>query len=49
MTNNNEKGLNEDLLLILIKAIQTSENFKQFKTFYSQASKYSKKNICCHN
>ncbi len=49
MKNDDEEDLDEDALLMLMKAAQTSENFEQFKAPYSQGSEYSKRSIHCHN
>ncbi len=38
MTDDDEEDLDEDTLLMLMKAAQTSESFEQFKAPYSQGS-----------
>ena len=49
MTDDDEEDLDEDALLMLMKAAQTSESFEQFKTPYSQGFEYSKRSICRNN
>ncbi len=49
MTDDDEEDLDEDTLLMLMKAAQTSENFELFKSPYSQESDYSKSSIRRHN
>ncbi len=36
MTDDDEEDLDEDALLMLMKAAQTSESFEQFKASYSR-------------
>ena len=38
MTDDDEEDLDEDALLMLMKAAQTSESFEQFKAPYSRGS-----------
>ena len=49
MTDDDEEDLDEDALLMLMKAAQTSKSFEQFKAPYSRGSEYSKRSICRHN
>ncbi len=42
MTDDDEEDLDEDTLLMLMKAAQTSESFEQFKAPFSRGSEYSK-------
>ncbi len=49
MTDDDEEYLDEDALLMIMKAAQTSESFEQFKAPYSQGSEYSKRNIRLNN
>ncbi len=49
MTDDDEEDLDEDALLMLMKAAQTSESSEQFKAPYSQGSEYSKRSIRRHN
>ncbi len=49
MTDDDEEDLDEDAILMLMKAAQTSESFEQFKAPYSQGFEYSKRSICRDN
>ncbi len=49
MTDDDEKNLDKDALLMLIKSVQSLDKFKQYKASYSPGYECSKKIICWHN
>lgn len=49
VTDNDKKNLDKDALLMLIKSVQSLDNFKQYKASYHPRYEGSKKIISWHN